>query len=220
MFIHFIFTPINLLFLINAFLFIYIAPLFWRSFIQLDCVAESLCEAQLATELASTALIFLPLLFIPLSLFYLFSLQQLGGQFFFPITGSNFIKGNLLFTISTAIILLIAKKIDHKNLKPNTRIALSFVLYLIILYFVFLIIIAATTVVSMNAFPDGIIFQNNTMNYKLIFAVYLGHLLTMSFMVLLNAQQRIFLFFLYFLGQSYLNYTWFGHPQLNYWVSS
>ncbi|RUR08971.1 hypothetical protein [Legionella sp. km772] len=177
MFIQFLFTPINLLFLINTFLFIYIAPFCWRSFLQLDCVAESLLEAALTTELASSTLIFLPLLFIPLTFFYFFSLHQLDGQFFFPITGSLFIKANLLFTISTAIILFIAKKIDPKKLKRNTRIALSFVLYLIVLYFVFLIIIAATTVICLNAFPDGIISQSNTMNYKLIFAVYLGHLL-------------------------------------------
>jgi len=150
-------------------------------------------------------LVFLPLLFIPVIFIYFFSLSKINANFLFPIEGSFFIKFNLLFVMIAAVILLIAKKINYKSTQTLPNVILNASLYVILLYFIFLILIAATTVICLNAFPDGKIMINGVMNYKIIVAVYFAHLLCMSLIILLNAEQRIFLFFLYFLGQSYLN---------------
>lgn len=210
MFIHFLLAPINLLFLFNAFVFIYLTPFFWRSFFKLNCVSELLLKLDTSKDLAALSLVLLPLLLIPLPIFYLISLSSLNGSHFYTFYSLS-VKLNLLFMILAAIILFIAKKIDYKSTQPLTNTMLSATLYLIIFYFSFIIIMVATIIICLNAFPDGMVWSNNMINYKLFFAVYFAHLLCLSLIILLNAKQRTALFLLYFLGQSYLNYTWFGH---------
>lgn len=210
MFIHFLFAPINLLFLLNALLFIYLTPFFWRSFFKLRCVAEQLLKLDTSKDLAALSLVLLPLLLIPLPLFYLISLSSLNGDHFYTFYSLS-VKLNLLLMLVSTITLLIAKKIDYKSTRPLTNTFLSALLYLIIFYFSFIIIIAATMVICLNTFPDGVVWSNSMINYKLLFAVYFAHLLCLSLIILLTAKQRTVLFLLYFLGQSYLNYTWFGH---------
>ncbi|HFF3084920.1 hypothetical protein [Legionella pneumophila] len=153
-------------------------------------------------SLLVTGLLFLPLLLITIFIEWFWPLENIT---LFPILASPYIKFNIIAVISV-VILLILIQFDKKK-----SIELWLLAYASVLYLLYLIIIMATVVVGMNAFPAShYIFapeSNMTINKTIIYGLLITHLIFVWLTLSLKFTWRLLLMILYTLALSFAYFT-------------
>lgn len=123
-------------------------------------------------SLPVTGLLFLPLLLIIIFIEWFWPLANIT---LFPILASPYIKFNIIAVISVVILLILIQCDKKKSME------LWVLAYAAVLYLLYLIIIMATVVVGMNAFPAShYIFapeSSMTINRTIIYGLLIAHLI-------------------------------------------
>lgn len=132
-------------------------PALWQSLLCLGRTPDLFIKGQkpLMQSLLTDSLLFIPLIIVIVSIQYLMPLEQVN---YFPLSTSHFIKWNFLVLLFSIIGLAMIKKID-KRPEVNYKNIFWIVGYICIAYLTFIIVLMATLVIGMNAFPD------NTLSY-------------------------------------------------------
>lgn len=195
-------SPITLLFLINAFFLIFVTTFVWKAFLDIK-FTNSLFHSFKATGkplILLKAMLFFPIVFVAFIAEYEWSV--LTHVNFFPLADSSFVRFNALGLFVSLITLLFIKNLDKKVEVETARIPLFVVTYLIVLYLFYLIILMATVMTRLNAFPDG--FLRNyafptaqRLNEYVLYGLFLIHWVLVCFSVSCKTTHRILLLFAY-----------------------
>ncbi|HAT1596101.1 TPA: hypothetical protein JAN72_10970 [Legionella pneumophila] len=204
-FFSFLASPINLLFLFVAFFLLFVTPWLWNmvnSTHNIHKLFDLLGIKKKENSLIVTGLLFLPLLLITIFIEWFWPLENIT---LFPILASPYIKFNIIAVISV-VILLILIQFDKKK-----SIELWLLAYAAVLYLSYLILIMATVVVGMNAFPAShYIFapeSNMTINKTIIYGLLITHLIFVWLTLSLKFTWRLLLMILYTLALSFAYFT-------------
>lgn len=205
-FISVLFSPITLLFLINAFFLIFVTAFVWSIFLGIQ-YTSSLFKMDSTNPLLLKAALFFPLILIALVAEYQWSL--LTHLNFFPLLSSSFVRFNLIGIIVSIIALLFIKSLDKEKEGEEFKIALFFVTYLIVLYLFFLIIFMATVVTRLNAFPDSFLSHYSyptaeRINQYVLGALFLFYMTGVFFVVSMRAIPRVLLCLAYTIALTFM----------------
>lgn len=191
-------SPITLLFLVNAFFLIFVTSFVWVIFLNLkytNFLFHS-CKTNNLSPILLKAVFFFPLLFIVLIAEYKWSL--LSQVNFFPLLSSPFVRFNFIGIIVSLIALIFIKNLDKEWEVAEFKIPIFFSTYMIVLYLFFLIILMATIITRLNAFPDGFLGNYSfsaaeRINEYVLYALFLLHLILVFFAVSMKAAQKVLL---------------------------
>ncbi|HHF7374698.1 hypothetical protein [Legionella bozemanae] len=191
-------SPITLLFLVNSFFLIFVTSFVWGIFLNLkytNFLFHS-CKTNNRSPIFLKAVFFFPLLFIVLIAECKWSL--LGQVNFFPLLSSPFVRFNFIGIIVSLIALIFIKNLDKEEEVTEFKIPIFFSTYVIVLYLFFLIILMATIITRLNAFPDGFLrnYSFSTaerINEYILYALFLLHLILVFFAVSMKAAQKVLL---------------------------
>ncbi|HHF7386071.1 TPA: hypothetical protein ACPSKW_002677, partial [Legionella bozemanae] len=117
---------------------------------------------------------------------------------FFPLLSSPFVRFNFIGIIVSLIALIFIKNLDKEEEVTEFKIPIFFSTYVIVLYLFFLIILMATIITRLNAFPDGFLrnYSFSTaerINEYILYALFLLHLILVFFAVSMKAAQKVLL---------------------------
>ena len=196
-FVSVLLSPINLLFLINAFFLIFLSSFIWKIFCNLNYTQSLFNAPNPENNQALTLKIafFSPLVLIAFIAEYHWSLLQHVN--FFPLVSSSFVKFNLLGLIISLIILIIIKNHDKKPEAKTAEQSLFIIAYFIVLYLFYLIILMATVIVRMNAFSDGFTHNYPEAILYVLYGLFLLHLILVFFAVSMKNLNRVLLLLAY-----------------------
>ncbi|MCE0721724.1 MULTISPECIES: hypothetical protein [Legionella] len=191
-------SPITLLFLVTAFFLTFVTSFVWTVFLNIkytDSLFHS-CKTNNQSPILLKAAFFFPLVFIVLIAEYKWSL--LTQVNFFPLLTSPFVRFNFIGIIVSLIALIFIKNLDKEEEVAEFKIPIFFITYLIVLYLFFLIILMATIVMRLNAFPDGFLRNYSfsaaeRINEYVLYALFLIHLILVFFGVSIKAAQKVLL---------------------------
>ncbi|MCW8409303.1 hypothetical protein OQJ13_09995 [Legionella sp. PATHC035] len=198
---HFIsmwFSPMTLLFLINAFFLFFVTSFVWNIFFHLNHTS-SLFKMDKANPLVLKAALFFPLILIAIIAEYKWSL--LAHFDFFPLISSSFVRFNFIGIIVSLIALIFVKRLDKEE-GEAFKLPIFLITYPIVLYIFYLIILIATVVTRLNVFPDGFPRNNvylsaERINQFIIAVLFLIHLIFVFFAVSMKVAPRILCLLVY-----------------------
>ncbi|MCW8397264.1 hypothetical protein OQJ26_00460 [Legionella sp. PATHC038] len=206
---HFIsmwFSPLTLLFFINAFFLFFVTSFVWTIFFHLN-YTRSLFKMYKAHPLLLKAALFFPLILIAFIAEYKWSL--LGHFDFFPLISSSFVRFNFIGIIVSLIALIFVKKLDKEEDGEEFKLPIFLMTYPIVLYLFYLIILIATVVTRLNAFPDG--FPRNyfylsaeSINQYVIGILFLIHLIFVFFAVSMKVAPRFLCLLAYTIALAFI----------------
>ncbi|HHQ8861269.1 TPA: hypothetical protein ACU93F_001300 [Legionella pneumophila] len=204
-FFSFLSSPINLLFLFVAFFLLFVTPWLWNivnSAHNIHKLLDPLGIKKKENSLPVTGLLFLPLLLIIIFIEWFWPLAKIT---LFPILASPYIKFNIIAVISVVILLILIQFDKKKSME------LWVLAYAAVLYLLYLIIIMATVVVGMNAFPAShYIFapeSSMTINRTIIYGLLIAHLIFIWLTISLKFTWRLLLMILYTLALSFAYFS-------------
>ncbi|VEB34552.1 hypothetical protein [Legionella cherrii] len=205
---HFIsmwFSPLTLLFLINAFFLFFVTSFVWNIFVHLNATS-SLFKMEKANPLLLKAALFFPLILIAIIAEYNWSL--LAHSDFFPLISSSFVRFNFIGIIVSLIALIFVKKLDKEE-GEEFKLTIFLITYPLVLYLFYLIILIATVVTRLNAFPDG--FPRNyfylsaeNINQYIVGVLFLIHLIFVFFAVSMKVAPRFLCLFAYTMALTFI----------------
>ncbi|KTC96708.1 hypothetical protein [Legionella feeleii] len=195
-------SPITLLFLVNAFFLIFVTSFVWTIFLNVK-FTNSLFHSFKANNRAPLllkAVLFFPLVLIAFIAEYQWSVLTQAN--FFPLAGSSFVRLNAIGLLISVIALIVIKNLDKKMEVETYRIPLFIMTYLIVLYLFYLILLMATVITRLNAFPDGFLRNYSfpaaqKINEYVLFGLFLIHWLVVFVTVSCQTTQRILFFLAY-----------------------
>ncbi|CAM2852336.1 Uncharacterised protein [Legionella steigerwaltii] len=205
-FISILLSPITLLFLVNAFFLIFVTSFVWNIFLHIK-YTSSLFKRDNANPLLLKAALFFPLVLIALIAEYKWSLMS--HLDFFPLISSPFVRFNFIGIIVSLIALIFIKNLDKEKEGEEFKTPLFFITYLIVLYLFYLIILMATVITRLNAFPDGFLRNYSDLtaeriNQYVLGVLFLIHLIVVFFAVSMKATARILLLLAYTIALAFI----------------
>lgn len=208
-FLSILLSPITLLFLINAFFLIFVTSFVWSIFLNMKYTGflfHSFKENNESTVLLKAAFFF-PIVLIALIAEYQWSL--LTQVNFFPLVSSPFVRFNFIGIIVSLIALVFIKNLNKEKEGEEFKIPIFFITYLIMLYLFFLIILMATVITRLNAFPDGFLgkysySEAERINKYIIQVLFLIHLIFVFLAVSIKTTQRILLLLGYTIALAFI----------------
>jgi hypothetical protein len=194
-FITILLSSITLLFLINAFLLIFVTSFAWAIFLNIKYTnfLINLCKAHNEPVQLLKIVLYLPIIVIALFAEYQWSL--LTNPQFFPLISSNFVRYNVIGIVLALITLIIIKNFNEKKAE-EFKFPIFLITYAIVLYLFYLIILIATVVTRLNAFPDGFFRSyagTELTNQYILYALFLFYLVVVFFMVSMKTRLRLLL---------------------------
>ncbi|MCW8470741.1 hypothetical protein OQJ19_08750 [Fluoribacter gormanii] len=196
-------SPITWLFLIEAFFLIFVTAFVWNIFLNLrysNVLFQSLNKTCKVSAILSKAVFFLPIVLIGLLAEYEWSL--LSHVNFFPLISSPFVRFNFIGIIISLIALIFIRNLDKTERTEEFKRSIFFVTYFLVLYLFYLIILMGTVITRLNAFPDGFLKSYSypvaeRINFYVLCALFLVHLLIVHFAVSVKTLQRVLLLLAY-----------------------
>lgn len=194
-FITILLSPITLLFLINAFLLIFVTSFAWSIFLKIRYTnfLINLCKVHNEPVLLLKIVLFLPIIVIALFAEYHWSL--LTNPQFFPLISSNFVRYNVIGIVLALIALVIIKNFNEKNAE-EFKLPIFLITYAIVLYLFYLIILIATVVTRLNAFTDGFFrsYAGTELTHQyILYALFLFYLVGVFLVVSMKTRSRLLL---------------------------
>ena len=214
-FVGFLFSPMALLFVINAFFLIIVTSFAWRIFFNLD-YTRALFKLPKIHDKYSWLLkagLFFPIEIIAIIIVYYWSsLQHIN---IFPLFQSSFVKLNLVGFITVIAALMVIKHLNNKSDDENLKVPMFYIAYVGIIYLFTLIIVMTTVITCLNTLPNGLL--ENYLSPKeggimefVLFALFSLYLLFIFMVVSLTIKGRILVFLAYTIAISFVNYTLHG----------
>lgn len=208
----FLSSPINLLFLFVAFFLLFVTAWVWNTAISANNthkLLDLLGIKKNENSLLVRGLLFFPLLLITIFIEWFWPLENIT---LFPTLTSPFVILNTIGVISV-VILLIIMKFDKREAQYKS-IELWLLAYIAALYLLYLIILMATVVVGMNAFPaNQFIFSPSgglMVNTKIIYGLLVAHVIFVWLILSLKFTWRLLLMILYTLGLSFAYFSFYS----------
>lgn len=151
-------------------------PAVWHSLLYLSRTPDLFSKGQ-KESLLTNSLLFIPLIIVIAAIEYLIPLEQVS---YFPLLTSQFIKWNCLILLFSIIGFIIIKKID-KRPEVNYKNIFWILGYICVAYLTFIIVLMATIVIGMNAFPENTFsyypYAPMKINSYVIYPLFIGQIL-------------------------------------------
>ncbi|KTD33230.1 hypothetical protein Lnau_2878 [Legionella nautarum] len=194
-FITILLSPITLLFLINAFFLIFVTSFAWSIFLKIKYTNFLFYSFKTNNKpvLLLKIAFFFPIILIALFAEYQWSV--LTSLRFFPLLSSTFVQYNAIGMVLSLIALVIIKNFNEEKAEEFKR-PIFLMTYGIVLYLFYLIILIATVVTRLNAFPDGFLRSyagKEIINQSILYALFLIYLMVVFFAVSMKTIQRVLL---------------------------
>lgn len=208
-----LFTPMTLLFLINAFFLVYLSSYIWNIFLNINYTNSLLHQNKVKDFSVLWKLVFFfPILIFALLAEYRWSL--LTQVNFFPLVSSPFVRFNGLATIAALIAIFFIKYFDKEEEGKKFQLPIFVITYIIVVYLFYIILFIATITIRLNAFPDDFLSNYSYLtaeriNLAVLYGLFLLHEIFIFFAVSFNAMQRLLLLLAYTITQAFVYFMIF-----------
>ena len=205
-------SPLTLLFLVNSLFLIFLTSSIWSFFFNLKST-RALLNGFIDVE---SSPLFKLVLLLPIACFALiaeYHWSLLVNINFFPLLSSVFVKLNILGTLMVLIALPIIKFYDKKSDSRTSNTILFSLSYFGLIYIFYLVILMASVVIRLNAFPDNFLhsyplLQREKINHYVMCSLFALNFIGVFMAVTTRALWRLLLFFIYTFAISLATYLY------------